>query len=230
MDIFNLIKIITTIIATVIALIVGIRVLFLNRNDWLNRWFTIFFISSSLGFLSYTIYHIILNNAHIIIPIMITAQLFFNFNGISLTMTVFVLEKFTKVAMSFKYLGRMMILFFIMSVGYFIWIPELDTVSYALGIVNTTTSLGLVIFVNTIRIILCIYVVYKYSTMVRKIESETKKRMQWFTKGVIFVILGILINLTAAVFEVYIQMFIEILALVLIDVGALLIFKGFLIK
>ncbi len=226
MDLVNVLKIIATIITAVIALIIGLRVLSLNKNDLLNKWFALYFISSALGFIVYTIYHLILNNTDIIIPLMITAQIFFNFNSISLTMTLFALEKHIKLAMSMKYLGTMLILFFIMSIGYFIFPPYLDVGDYALGIVNTHTPTGLLIFVNTIRILLAIYAAYRYIVINRKIEGETKNRIKWFSFGVILFILGLLINLAGGVLSLIV---IEILALIIIDIGALLVLKGFLI-
>ena len=226
MDPLNLMKIITTIITAVIALIIGLRVLSLNKSDLLNRWFALYFISSSLGFTIYAIYHLILNNADVIIPLMITAHIFFNFNSISLMMTLFVLEKHTKIAMSMKYLGTMLILFFIMSIGYFIFPPYLDMDDYALGIVNTHTPPGLQIFVNAIRILLGIYVAYRYIVINRKIEGETKNRIKWFSIGVIIIILGISINLTGGLLSLIVM---EIFALMIIDIGALLVLKGFLI-
>lgn len=228
MDIVNLIKVIAAVITTILAFIVGFRVLTLNSTNWLNRWFTLFFISSSLGFLTYTIYHLITNNSDLIIPLMVTAHIFFNFAVVSLMMTVFVLEKFAKVAMSLQYFGTMMVLFIVMSLGYFIFVPKLDMDSYEQGIVNTTTPRGWFIFVNVLRIVMCIYVVYKYITMTRKIEKETKKRIQWFSLGVIIVVIGILINLTAGFFRST-ELLIEIIALIAIDIGSLAILKGFLI-
>jgi len=139
MDIYNLIKIITAVITVIISLTIGFNVLRLNPGNLLNKWFTLFFISSSTGFLIYTVYHLILDNSQVIIPLMITAQIFFNFIFISLMMTVFVLEKYKKVAMSLRYLGTMMALFIIMSLGYFIWIPTLNMVRYAERIVDTDT-------------------------------------------------------------------------------------------
>ena len=227
MDI-NLIKVITAVITTILALIVGFRVLTLNPASWLNRWFTLFFISSSLGFLTYTIYHLITNNSDIIIPLMVTAHIFFNFAIVSLMMTVFVLEKFAKVAMRLQYFGTMMVLFLVMSLGYFIWVPKLDMDSYEQGIVNTTTPRGWFIFVNVLRIIMSLYVVYKYIMMTRKIEKETKNRIQWFSIGVIIVVIGILINLVGGFFRSA-ELLIEILALIAIDIGSLAILKGFLI-
>ncbi len=228
MDIVNLIKVIAAVITTIIAFVVGFRVLALHPANWLNRWFTLFFISASLGFLTYTIYHLIINNSDIIIPLMVTAHIFFNFGVVSLMMTVFVLEKFAKVAMSLQYFGTMMVLFFIMSFGYFIWVPKVDMESYEIGIVNTKTPLGWFIFVNVLRIVMCIYVIYKYIMMTRKIERETKKRIQWFSIGVIIVVIGVLINLTGGFFRP-IEILIEIIALIAIDLGSLAIFKGFLI-
>jgi len=226
MDFLNILKIIATIITAVITLIIGLRVLYLNKSDLLNRWFALYFITSSLGFLIYAIYHLILNNTDIIIPLMITAQIFFNFNSISLTMTLFVLEKHTKIAMSLKYFGIMLILFFVMSIGYFIFPPHLELDDYALGIVNTHTPPGLLIFVNAIRILLAAYAAYRYIVINKKIEGETKNKIKWFALGVIVTILGVFINLAGGLFSLIV---IEIIALVIIDIGVVLILKGFLI-
>ncbi len=157
---------------------------------------------------------------------MITAHLFFNFNAISLPMTLFVLEKHTKIAMSLKYLGTMLILFFVMSIGYFIFPPYLDMGDYALRIVNTHTLPGLQIFVNAIRLLLAIYAAIRYIGINRKIEGETKNRIKWFSLGVILFILGLFINLAGGLFSLIVM---EILALIIIDIGALLVLKGFLI-
>ncbi|NVM17182.1 MAG: hypothetical protein HWN80_05655 [Candidatus Lokiarchaeota archaeon] len=226
MDPLNILKIIATIITAVIALIIGLRVLSLNKSDLLNRWFALYFISSSLGFTIYAIYHLILNNKDIIIPLMITAHIFFNFNSISLMMTLFVLEKYTKVAMSMKYLGTMLILFFVMSIGYFIFPPYLDLDDYALGMVNTHTPTSLQIFVNIIRILLAMYAAFRYIVINKKIEGETKNRIKWFSLGVITIILGLFINLAGGLLS---SIIIEILALIIIDIGAILVLKGFLI-
>lgn len=226
MDPLNILKIITTIITAVIALIIGLRVLFINKSALLNRWFALYFISSSLGFIIYVIYHLILNNTEIIIPLMITAQIFFNFNSISLTITLFVLEKYTKISMNMKFLGTMLILFFVMSIGYFIFPPYLDMDDYALGVVNTHTPPGLLIFVNTIRILLAIYAAYRYIVITKKIEGETKNRIKWFSLGVIIIILGLFINLAGGLLSL---IGMEILALIIIDIGAIFVLKGFLI-
>ena len=224
MDVINIVKVITAVITIIITFSAGFIELRLNSKNWLNRWFALFFFSGSLGFLAYTIYHLITCSGCelIVISIMIPAQIFFNFIPISLVMTVFILE-YPKVAMSLKYLGTMIALFILISFGYFIWVPTLDPISYDHGIVNTETPLGWFIFVNVIRIGLAIYVVYKYALITRKTEGETKKRIQWFFVGIITVIVGLFINLVGGYFNI----FFEIVALILFTIGAILIVKGF---
>lgn len=226
MDPLNTIKITTALISVLIAFTAGFIELRLNPDYWLNRWFAIFFISTSLGFLTYTIYHLILNFSQIIIPIMIIAQIIFNLVPVSAVMTVFVLEKFKKVAMDLRHLGIMMGLFIIMSIGFFIWIPELDMGNYEQGIVNTETPLGWFLFVNTMRLILSIFVVYRYAMIIRKLEGETKKRVVWFFIGIIIAITGMFINVLGGFLDF---IFLEILALILIDIGFVVVIKGFFI-
>jgi len=231
MDIYNLIKIIAAIISLIIAFTVGIIELRLNPDNWLNRWFFLFFISTALGFLTYTIYHFIYtgsysNDSDIIIPIMITTQIFFNFIPVSLVMTVLILEKYKKVAMSLKYLGTMLALFIIMSVGYFILPPTLNKEKHDEKIIDTETEPVLMIFVNLLRIVLFCYVVYKYAIITRKVEKETKRRVQWFFAGIFLAIIGLFLNLIGGILT---NNLFEILALLIIDIGMVLIFKGFLI-
>ena len=97
---------------------------------------------------------------------------------------------------------------------------------YALGIVNTHTPPGLLIFVNTIRILLAIYAAYRYIIINRKREGETKNRIKWFSLGIIIFALGLFINLAGGLLS---SIMMEILALIIIDIGALLVLKGFLI-
>ncbi|MFW9988255.1 MAG: hypothetical protein ACFFC3_06330 [Candidatus Odinarchaeota archaeon] len=227
MDPLNIIKIITAIITVALALIVGINVLFLNPDNLLNKWFSLFFFSVTGGFLTYTIYHLITTNAKVIIPLMITSQILYNIIFISLVMTVFVLEKFEDVAMSFRYLGTMIVMLIVMSFGYFIWIPELNMEDYEDGIVNTITPKQLFIFVNFIRIALAIYVIYKYGMMTRKVQEETKKRIQWLFSAMFIVIVGLLLNLLGGLFG---SIFVEIFAMIAFDFGIIALFKAFLIR
>ena len=227
MDPLNIAKIITATLTVVVSFAVGFRVIRLDPKKLLNRWFTLFFISSSLGFLFYTIYHLILNNSQLVIALMITAQFFFNCIFFSLMMTVFVLEKFEKVAMSVKYLGSMIVLLILMSAGYLIWNPTLNLTLYAQGIIDTETPLPWFVIIISIRAILLIYVVYKYALMSRKLEGELKRGVQWFFIGVVFIIIALLVDLIGGAFGFIL---IEVLALIAVDIATFTIFKGFLVK
>ena len=145
-------------------------------------------------------------------------------------MTLVVLEKHRKVSMSLKYLGTMLIVFFVMNIGYFVFPPHLEMSDYALGIVNTHTDQALQIFVNAIRLLFATYATIRYNIITRKIEGETKNRtknrMKWFSFGLIIMILGLTTNLAGGLFS---SILLEILALVIIDIGAFLVLKGFLI-
>jgi len=141
-------------------------------------------------------------------------------------MTVFILEKYKRVAMSFKYLGSMIIVLILMSFGYFVWPPTLNIIRYGLHIVDTETPLYWFIFVNIIRAILSMYIVYKYAIIAKKVEETTKKKIQWFLVGIIIVILALIINIIGGVIE---SIIIEIIALITIDIGSLAILKGFLL-
>lgn len=225
MLIYELIVLVVTILITFIAGIIELR---LNPVKWLNRWFAIFFFSASLGYLAYLIYHLItcVGCEGIVISIMIIAQIFFNIMSISLVMTVLILEKSQKVAVNPKYLGIMISILILMSFGYFIWIPILDPVLYEQGIVNTITPMIWFAFVNITRVGLVIFVLYKYALITRKTEGETKRRIQWFFIGIIIAVIGLIINLIGGITN---QILIESLALILLNIGGIVIVKGFFI-
>jgi hypothetical protein len=157
---------------------------------------------------------------------MIVAHIFFNLILVSLVMTVFILEKYKKVALRFKYLGTMIVILIIMSFGYFVWPPELNIPRYALGIVDTETPIFWFIFVNIIRAALSIYVVYRYAMITRKLEDKSKKKVQWFFIGIIIAIIAVVINLIGGIFEL---IALEVIALITIDIGSIPILKGFLL-
>lgn len=226
MDPLNIIKIILPLVTVVISFIAGFIELRLNPKNWLNRWFFSFFISASLGYLVYSVYHLVIFSPPIISIAGVITQIFFNFIPISVVMTVFVLEKFPKRAMSPRYLGTMLIIFIIMSFGYFIWPPEVDPELYTQGIINTTTFLPWFLFVNIFRMVLFGYAVFKYAMITKKTEDEAKKRIRWFFIGILILIIGLIFNLFGGIFNLVL---IEILALILFNVGAIIIVKGFFI-
>ena len=241
MDTLLLIKIITASISVIIALVAGFIELRLNPKNWLNRWFALFFISTAMGFFVYTFYHSIYTgdfyaDQAIIIPLLITAQILLNLPSVCLVMTVFILEKYKKIALNYKHLGVMMVLLVIMSFGYFIWVPTLNWDKYhqVNYIIDTDTVSFLAYFVNFLRLILFVYVIFKYAMITRKVEEDTKKRIQWFFGGVILIIVGVIINLIGGIFGEALlgapgETLIEVFALVLLDIGIFVIIKGFLI-
>ena len=222
----ELIELIIEVITILITLTAGIIELRLNPKNWLNRWFATFFFSASLGYLAFMVYHLIPCSGceDIVISIMIIAQIFFNIIPISLVMTVLILEKSQKVAVNKKYLGFMIIILILISFGYFIWTPYLDPVLYEQGIINTKTPDIWYAFVNFTRIGLIIYVLYKYSLITRKTEGETKRRIQWFFIGIIIVVIGLITNLIGGIIDLIL---IESVALILLNIGAIVIVKGF---
>jgi len=222
----NFIKLIAPLITGIITLIAGFIELRLNSKNWLNRWFFSFFISASLGYLIYSVYHIIIFSPTITSIAVVITQIFFNFIPISLVMTVFVLEKFTKKAMSPKYLGTMLVIFILMSFGYFWWTPTVDPDYYTQRIINTTTPLPWFVFVNFIRMVLFGYALFKYAVITKKTEGEAKQRMRWFFIGILIIIIGLLFNLFGGILNIVL---IEILALILFNLGAIIIVKGFII-
>ena len=227
MDVLNILKIIASIITVIFALIAGYIELRKNPEYWLNRWFAIFFISAAFGFLAYSIYHINTLEPYFIIPIMITAHFLFNFAIISLVMTVFILEKSEMLAMTSKYLGLITVLFIISIFGYFIWTPTLNMERYEQGIVDTETPLGWFLFVNIWRLVLFIFVLYKYAILAKTTQGVPRQQVLWFFAGSFIVIVGVLFNLIGGILG---SILIEILGQIAFNIGVVFIVKGFLIK
>jgi hypothetical protein len=227
LDVLNILKIITSIITVIFALFAGYIELHKNPDYWLNRWFAIFFLSAAFGFLAYTIYHINTLEPYLIIPIMIIAQFLYNFAIISLVMTVFILEKSEMLAMTSKYLAIITVLYIISIFGFFIWTPSLNMERYKQGIIDTETPLGWFLFVNIWRLVLFIFVLYKYAILAKSTQGVPRQQVLWFFAGSFIVIVGILFNLIGGILG---SILVEILGLISFDVGVVFIVKGFLIK
>ncbi len=223
-DIFEIIIVAITIIITLSGGIIELR---LNPTNWLNRWFALFFFSASLGFLAYSIYHLITCSGcePVITSIAILAQFFFNFISIALVMTVFTLEKTQKEALSAKYLGTLIVFYLIMSLGYFIWYPTPDPVLYLDQVVDTTTPHPWFDFVNLFRIGIVIYALFKYAMIIRRTEGKAKIRIEWFFAGISIVVIGLIINYIGGypISDIY---QIETFALISFNLGGILILKG----
>ena len=219
-------KIIPPLITGVIALLAGFVELRLNPKNWLNRWFFSFFLSASLAHFAYTIYHLVIISETITSIGAVITQIFFNLIPISLVMTVFVLEKFSKVAMSLRYLGVMMLIFILMSLGSILLPPKPDPTKFANGIIDTNTNPIWFISVNFLRMALFGYALFKYGMIIKKTEGEAKQRMKWFFIGILISFIGLIMNLLGGIL---INTVIEVLALILFNIGTITIVKGFFI-
>jgi len=227
MDVLNILKITASIITVIFSFITSYIELRKNPDYWLNRWFAISFVSFAFGFLAYTIYHINTLEPYLIIPIMITAQFLYSFAIISLVMTVFILEKSEKLAMTPKYLGMMMVLYITLTFGFFIWTPTLNMERYKQGIIDTETPIGWFLFVNIWRLVLFIFVLYKYAIVAKSTQGVPRKQVLWFFAGSFIVIVGILLNLIGGIAG---SILVEIFGLIAFDIGVGFVVKGFLIK
>jgi hypothetical protein len=125
-----------------------------------------------------------------------------------------------------KYLGIMILVFILMSLGYIILPPQPISSKFDIGIVDTETNKPWQIIVNIIRMALFGYALYKYIMITKKTEGEAKKRIKLFSIGIIIVIFGLIFNLVGGVVHKY---EIEIFALILFNIAAIIIVKGLLI-
>ncbi len=225
----NVLKIVTTIITCALALVAGFIEIRKNPKYWLNRWFALYFSAISIGFLVYSIYHLIIVESLIplVIPLMITAQILYHVGMVSLLMTTFILDYSEKVAMDKKYLLIILALLIISSFGYFVWYPELNMENFAKGVVDTETPLFWYLFVSLFRVSISAYVLYKFSRILQKLDGMERKRILWFFIGSAINIGGILINMIGGIVSLLI---LEILGLATFNIGTFFIVRGFLLK
>ncbi|MFX1593150.1 MAG: hypothetical protein ACFFCL_10685, partial [Promethearchaeota archaeon] len=89
---------------------------------------------------------------------------------------------------------------------------------------NTTTPPPWFLFVNILRVALFGYILFEYAMITKKTEDETKQRIRLFFIGIFISVIGLISNTVGGIFDL---IFFEILALILINVGAIIIVKGF---
>jgi len=229
MSVYNYAKLIGSIGCLITGVLCGAIELRKNPEYWLNRFFAMLYIFSGLGFLLYTIYHLIFSNPDVIIPIMISAQLFYNLGVGSMMMTVFILEKSQKVALNSKYLTISFLPSILLGVAYLIWRPTLNMEKYSQGIVDTDTSTPLFIVVNFYRIGVVLYIMFRYIAISKKAKGKVKQQMKYFSKGTAVIIFGMFLNLFGGSIS-SIGIYLEIAGLLAFIVGLLITLKAFLIK
>lgn len=201
LDPLTSVKIISSIALVVVAVNMAIKLIKRNPRYWLHRFFAIFFIANSAGFLCYIVYHFISDNESLTIGLIITTQILFNISFANLLMTWFIMRSSEKVAMKPQYLISLLGLLGITCIGYFIWIPSVDPAAYAVGIVHSVIPIGWSIFTNMYRIGMLLLVILSYFKWARKAEEDIKRKMMLFIIGMTCVLVGILCIFLAGVAE-----------------------------
>jgi len=225
METINVLKICTAILTVAFAVISGYIEIRKNPQYWLNRFFAGFFLFAAIGFLFYTLYHLILSSPQLVVLFAMVAQVFFNIAIGSLLMAEFIIEYSEKRAVSFRFLLMAAGFSLITSVGYAVWPISLNLDKYALGEVDTITPPGWFYAVFIARILIMVYVMAKFAVMAKKTSGSLKKQLHFFIIGMVFVVLGTLFTLLGGA----ISGIFEIVGQFAFDAGAIFILQGFLL-
>ncbi len=192
LDLLTFAKIISSIALVVVAFSVAITLIKRNPRYWLHRFFALFFIANSVGFLFYIVYHFVTNNVALAVGLIVATQLLFNVAFACLLMTWIIMRSSEKVAMKRANLAAVLGLLALTCIGYFIWVPTVDPVEYALGVVHSVIPNGWNIFTNAYRIGMLVLVISSYVKWSRKADADTKGKMHLFVTGMTAVLVGIL--------------------------------------
>ncbi len=192
LDPLTVVKIISSIALVIVAVSVAITLIKRNPRYWLHRFFALFFIANSVGFLFYIVYHFVTDNISFAIGLIIATQLLFNVSFACLLMMWLIMRSSEKVAMKRAYLAAVLALLAFTCIGYFIWVPTVDPVEYALGVVHSVIPMGWNIFTNAYRIGMLALVISSYVKWSKKAEEAMKRKMHLFVTGMTAVLIGIL--------------------------------------
>jgi len=195
MDPLNILKIILSFTSLFAVIVCGIIELKKNPEYWLNRFFALTYLFLGLGLTFYTLYHMILDNPFIIIPLNIIANICFNLGLSCLIMAIFILDYSEKLAMTPKYL---LIAFGIscgLLIGYIFWPPVLNMENYAIGIVDTESPSPHFLILSVFRILVIIYVLIKFNTISKKLDGIVKQRVKMVSRGTLIITFALIIML-----------------------------------
>ncbi len=191
LDPLTLLKIISSIALVIVAFTVAITLIKRNPRYWLHRFFALFFIANSVGFLFYIVYHFA-TDVSLAVGLIIVTQLLFNVAFTCLLMTWIIMRSSEKVAMKRPYLAAVLGLLAFTCIGYFIWVPTVDPVDFALGVVHSVIPIGWNIFTNAYRIGLLVLVISSYVKWSKKADEDMKRKMKLFVIGMSSVLVGLL--------------------------------------
>ena len=228
MDIINILKIVGASSTLIVAAFCGIIELRKNPKSWINRFFAVFYFALALGFFLYTIYHFIFNNVILVIPIMITGHIFFNFGFACLLVSALMISTSQRTVLNKKYLVPVFVLYIVSFIGYFIWIPELNLEDYAEGIVNTSTPPYWFIFVNLYRVLILIFVIIRFSQLASRATGVFRKQLLFFTIGTISILIALFVNAFGGQIP-SLELFLEVSMFVFMDAGMIISLRGFTI-
>ncbi len=192
MDILTLLKVALSIGLVGVAVIVAITVVKRNPRYNLHRFFALFFISNSIGFLFYISYHFVLDNEPLVVGLIMITQLLFNVSFACLLMTWLIMRFSDKIAMQSRYMLPILALLAFSCIGYFIWVPGVDRTLYAVDIVHSVIPMGWNIFTNIYRIGTLALVIWSYVLWSKKADADMKRKMRMFIIGMSCVLVGIL--------------------------------------
>jgi len=228
-DPLNTIKIILSFASLFGTIICGVIELKKNPKYWLNRFFALTYLFLGLGLIFYTVYHIILDNAFVIIPLNITANVCFNLGLGNLIMAVFVLNYSEKKALAPKYLIIAFGINICLLLGYLFWPPTLNEENYAKGIVDTETPAFFFLILSIYRILIVVYVIYKFNVISKKLEGIIKRRVKKVSIGTMIITIGLLINIFSGSIG-KIGNYLEIIGFCLFIAGLFISLQGFLLE
>lgn len=217
-------------ITVIIGFVASILEIRKNPKYWLNRFFGLFFIVGSIGFLLYIVYHMIFTEIKIVLTLMIISNILLNFCLACLLMTSFILQYSEKVAISSKYLLITFGLFVLSIIGYIFWTPSVNAEEYAKGNVDTNTPILWLILVTLYRLGIMIYVLVKFTILLKFAESlRVKKQLNRFVIGMVINTIGIVLFLFGNQFGNF-GAYLEIIGQICFNVAIVTLLMGFFIK
>ncbi len=220
MDVINILKSVGAVITLVIGLFCGIVELKKDSKSSLHRFLSGFYISCATGFLLYSLYHLIITNSAIVIPIMISSLLFIDFGIFCLVFAVLLIGYKEETVMTKWNLFFGLLIYLLVVSSYLIWTPTLNMEEYSNGFVDTDVPVIPNAIMSFYRMIAILFVIIRLIIIRRIVKNEKKKRIGQFILGNVFFFLGSMLFFIRGAW-------LEIFGLIVINVGVYLTFRSF---
>ena len=164
-------------------------------------------------------YHLPTNSEIMIVILYIIANLFFNAGLCSLLFTTFVFQFSSHLEKKFNYLVYG--LFFIISVGFIFWQPEVNQGAYANGTVSTDIFLLWDLFINIIRMAIITYSLIVFAS------GPTKSKLRYLSFGLFFAIVGTILIMIGFEEKYLLETIIKGIGMIIFNVCTVLIYREF---